>query len=102
MMTFEQLFKAGTGHAPFRWQARLYGQLLKGKLPPRCNLPTGLGKTSIIHIWLLARAEQLRIGHAGITLPRRLVYIGDRRVVVDQATEEAEEDRKSTRLNSSH
>ena len=91
MMTFEQLFKAATSHAPFRWQARLYGQLLKGKLPPRCNIPTGLGKTSIIHIWLLALAEQLRTGHAGITLPRRLVYIVDRRVVVDQATEEAEE-----------
>ncbi len=90
-MTFEQLFKAATGHAPFRWQARLYGQLLQGKLPSRCNIPTGLGKTSIIHIWLLALAEQLRIGHAGITLPRRLVYIVDRRVVVDQATEEAEE-----------
>ena len=91
MMTFEQFFEAATGHAPFRWQARLYGQLLKGKLPPRCNIPTGLGKTSIIHIWLLALAEQLRMGHAGITLPRRLVYIVDRRVVVDQATKEAEE-----------
>jgi CRISPR-associated endonuclease/helicase Cas3 len=91
MMMFEQLFKAATGHAPFRWQARLYGQLLKGKLPTRCNIPTGLGKTSIIHIWLLALAEQLRIGGAGVTLPRRLVYIVDRRVVVDQATEEAEE-----------
>ncbi len=90
-MMFEQLFKAATGHAPFRWQARLYGQLLKGKLPTRCNIPTGLGKTSIIHIWLLALAEQLRIGGAGVTLPRRLVYIVDRRVVVDQATEEAEE-----------
>src|ERR1035441_490944 len=91
MLTFEQLFKAATGHAPFRWQVRLYGQLLKGKLPPRCNIPTGLGKTSIIHIWLLALAEQLRTGHAEITLPRRLVYIVDRRVVVDQATEEADQ-----------
>ena len=64
-MTFEQLFKAATGHAPFRWQARLYGQLLKGRLPSRCNIPTGLGKTSVIHIWLLALAEQLRIDPAG-------------------------------------
>jgi CRISPR-associated endonuclease/helicase Cas3 len=91
MMTFEQCFEAATGHAPFWWQARLYRQLLKGKLPPRCNIPTGLGKTSIIHIWLLALAEQLRIDPARITLPRRLVYIVDRRVVVDQATEEAEQ-----------
>ena len=89
-MTFEQLFEAATDHAPFRWQARLYGQLLEGKLPSRCNIPTDLGKTSIIPIWLLALAEQLRTGHAEITLPRRLVYIVDRRVVVDQATEEAD------------
>lgn len=91
MMTFEQLFEAGTGHPPFRWQTRLYGELLEGRFPPRCNIPTGLGKTAIIHIWLLALAEQLRTGLAGITLPRRLVYIVDRRVVVDQATEEADQ-----------
>jgi CRISPR-associated endonuclease/helicase Cas3 len=90
-MNFGEFFKAATGHPPFRWQTRLYGQLLKGKLPPRCNIPTGLGKTSIIHIWLLALAEQLRIAHAGAALPRRLVYVVDRHVVVDQATEEAEE-----------
>src|ERR1035437_5546172 len=90
MMMIEQLFKAATGHAPFRWQARLYEQLLKGKLPARCNIPTGLGKTPVIHLWLLALAEQLRIDPTRITLPRRLVYIVDRRVVVDQATEEAD------------
>jgi CRISPR-associated endonuclease/helicase Cas3 len=90
MMTFEQLFNAATGHAPFRWQKRFYVELLKGKIPLRCNIPTGLGKTSIITIWLLALAEQLRNGSAGISLPRRLVYIVDRRVVVDQATEETD------------
>jgi CRISPR-associated endonuclease/helicase Cas3 len=90
-MNFEQVFKAATGHAPFRWQGRLYGQLLKGELPSRCNIPTGLGKTSIISIWLLALAEQLRLGPGKSSLPRRLVYIVDRRAVVDQATEEVED-----------
>jgi CRISPR-associated endonuclease/helicase Cas3 len=90
MSTFDQSFRAATGHSPFRWQQRFYGQLLEGILPSRCNIPTGLGKTSIIPIWLLALAEQLRSRSAAALLPRRLVYIVDRRVVVDQATEEVE------------
>ena len=89
-MTFDQYFRAATGHTPFRWQERLYGLFLQGSPPAACKIPTGLGKTSVIPIWLLALAEQLRSGTAGITLPRRLVYIVDRRVVVDQATEEAD------------
>ena len=46
------------------------------------DIPTGLGKTAVIAVWLLARA-------AGASIPRRLVYIVDRRAVVDQATEVA-------------
>ena len=54
-----------------------------GKLPPAVDIPTGLGKTAVMAIWLLARA-------AGARLPRRLVYVVDRRAVVDQATDFAE------------
>ncbi|MEM6731277.1 MAG: type I-U CRISPR-associated helicase/endonuclease Cas3, partial [Myxococcota bacterium] len=43
----------------------------------------GLGKTAVMAIWLLARAT-------GAPIPRRLVYIVDRRAVVDQATTVAE------------
>lgn len=48
-------------------------------LPSAIDLPTGLGKTSVIAIWLLARA-------AGAKVPLRLVYVVDRRAVVDQAS----------------
>lgn len=67
------------GAAPFPWQARLLRLLLAGELPSAVDLPTGLGKTSVIAIWLLARA-------AGASIPRRLVYVVDRRAVVDQAS----------------
>src|SRR5579864_2540700 len=81
---FASAFKSLTGYAPFRWQERLFDDhLVKGHVPAALDLPTGLGKTSVIAIWLIARAR-------GASLPRRLVYVVDRRAVVDQATAEAE------------
>ena len=81
---FGERFKALTSHSPFLWQRRLFDEWLsQGKIPPAVDIPTGLGKTSVMVIWLLARAS-------GAVLPRRLVYVVDRRTVVDQATEFAE------------
>jgi CRISPR-associated endonuclease/helicase Cas3 len=79
-------FQVLTGHSPMRWQCRLFERMLGGNLPDAVDLPTGLGKTSVMAIWLLARA----LAGAETALPRRLVYVVDRRVVVDQATAEAE------------
>ena len=88
-------FAALTGHhQPFRWQQHLYEKLSRGCCPPQINLPTGLGKTSLMQLWLLALAEQAGRGDEKVQLPRRLVWVVDRRVVVDQATEEAEQIRK--------
>ena len=72
-------FKALTGHGPFRWQSRLFAFLVAGQLPAAVDVPTGLGKTSVMALWLIALAQ-------GATLPRRLIYVVDRRAVVDQAT----------------
>ena len=68
---------------PFRWQMRLLRRLLDTDLPHVVDIPTGLGKTSVMALWLIALAE-------GARLPRRLVYVVDRRAVVDQATRFAE------------
>jgi CRISPR-associated endonuclease/helicase Cas3 len=81
----DRFYKALTGYPPFRWQRRLWGELVAGKLPDAIDIPTGLGKTSIIPIWLLAIATQ-----SPLTLPRRLIYVVNRRTVVDQATDIAE------------
>jgi len=80
---FDPAFKALTGHTPFPWQRRLFKLLSSGELPPAVDVPTGLGKTAVMAIWLLARAN-------GASLPRRLAYVVDRRAVVDQATDVAE------------
>jgi CRISPR-associated endonuclease/helicase Cas3 len=70
------------GETPFPWQEALLERMLKGEVPELIDIPTGLGKTAVMAIWLVARAS-------GAELPRRLVYIVDRRAVVDQATDEA-------------
>jgi CRISPR-associated endonuclease/helicase Cas3 len=58
------------------------------KIPECCDIPTGLGKTSVLPIWLLALARQAEANE--LRLPRRLVYIVNRRTVVDQATDVVE------------
>jgi CRISPR-associated endonuclease/helicase Cas3 len=81
--TFDAQFTTLIGFRPFRWQRRLFQRFVDGDAPAALDLPTGLGKTSVMALWLMASA-------CGATLPRRLVYVVDRRAVVDQATTEAE------------
>ena len=73
----------GESYPPFRWQKRLLKRLVDADIPQVVDVPTGLGKTSVMALWLIAMAE-------GAQLPRRLVYVVDRRAVVDQATRYAE------------
>jgi CRISPR-associated endonuclease/helicase Cas3 len=42
--------------APLSWQRRLYSRLLDGKLPAALDLPTGLGKTSVMALRLPSKA----------------------------------------------
>lgn len=85
---FGELFEALTDHWPMRWQLRLFKEVDSGEIRAACDLPTGLGKTSVIAVWLIALASQA--GRGKVTLPRRLVYIVNRRTVVDQATDVVE------------
>ncbi|MCZ6672563.1 MAG: type I-U CRISPR-associated helicase/endonuclease Cas3, partial [Verrucomicrobia bacterium] len=78
---FPSLFKSLTGHPPFPWQVALYQEFVEGKVPLLCSIPTGLGKTMVIVVWLLALANPER------KQPRRLVYVVNRRTIVDQATD---------------
>ena len=88
MISFADAFKALTGYEPLGWQKRLYDEWFsRGRVPSVCTLPTGLGKTSVIPIWLIALARLASERGDGPRLPRRLVYIVNRRTVVDQATD---------------
>lgn len=82
-MDFATEFQELTSHPPFPWQTKLFEKFMQIDIPAVCNIPTGLGKTSIIPIWMIARRH-------GASLPRRLVYVVNRRTVVDQTTAEME------------
>ncbi len=88
-MKFAELFLEATGKEPFPWQQCLYDQFTDGDYPSAANIPTGLGKTSVVVIWLIALAL-----HPEKT-PRRLVYVVNRRTVVDQTTAEVEKIRNA-------
>lgn len=78
------------GQEPYGWQIRVFQQFLGGQFPAELAVPTGLGKTSVMAVWLAALAWQAIQNPANVRIPRRLIWVVDRRVVVDQATEEAE------------
>ncbi len=81
---FGEAFRALTGYGPFPWQELLFTQWLsQGAIPASCSVPTGLGKTNAVAVWLIALAHGARV-------PRRLVYVVNRRTVVDQTTAELE------------
>jgi CRISPR-associated endonuclease/helicase Cas3 len=90
MIDFGYCFNKLTGNEPFAWQRELFVRLTRGAFPSECDIPTGLGKTSIIVIWLLALANDLMRQGPERAIPLRLVYVVDRRVIVDQATSEAD------------
>ena len=83
MQEFDELFELLTDNPPFPWQQRLFKEFAEGRFPS-CDIPTGLGKTAVLPIWLIALA------HRPDRVPRRLVYVVNRRTVVDQTTTEAE------------
>ena len=70
-------FRAIVGGDPYPWQRRFFGDLVEGALPEAVDIPTGMGKTACVLLAVLARLTHPE-------LPRRIVYIVDRRTLVDQ------------------
>ena len=91
---FDAFFEAIHGYAPFPWQSRLAARLAAGGgWPAVLDLPTGSGKTAAIDVALF----QLALEAAGDRrrAPLRIVYVVDRRTIVDQAYERARKIRKA-------
>jgi CRISPR-associated endonuclease/helicase Cas3 len=93
--SFEAYFRAVHGYDPFPWQSRLASDVLsraaselngaeRDPWPALLDVPTGAGKTSALDVAVYTLAC------APGRLPRRVLLVVDRRIVVDQAGDHAE------------
>lgn len=94
---FTEFFRAvhedERGHAfdPFPWQQRLAARVashngeFRGSWPRCLALPTGSGKTTAVDIAVFALACQTSLPLDERTAPRRIIFIVDRRLIVDEA-----------------
>jgi CRISPR-associated endonuclease/helicase Cas3 len=76
---FTEFFQAIYGYEPFPWQKRLSRRVCNGDWPRAIALPTAAGKTGCIDIAVFALACGSK------DAPRRIFFVVDRRIVVDQA-----------------
>lgn len=74
---------------PFAWQSACVRQVAEDGVWRDLDVPTGLGKTSLIDIWVFLLAWQAGRDERR-TVPLRLFFVVDRRLVVDQAYDHAE------------
>lgn len=102
---FERFFHALWGKNPFSWQTALARRVLEhaddapetpdgersSPWPDAIALPTASGKTACMDIAVFALAVQAtRLGSAQpVTAARRIFFVVDRRVIVDEAHERA-------------
>jgi len=84
---FESNYAALRDKPPMRWMVRLFEDVVTGKYPRLVDLPTGAGKTELVVIWLLALAWLGANERKSPPVPRRLVWIVNRRVLVRQVFE---------------
>ena len=81
---FSAYFRSVHGFEPFPWQVRLTKKVLDdGLWPEVIDLPTGSGKTAAIDTALFTLAAQPD------RFPRRVVFVIDRRIIVDQVYKRA-------------
>ncbi len=76
---FDAYFREVHGHVPYPWQSRLTRRVLSERgWPEVISLPTGTGKTSVLDTALFTLAARPDAS------PRRVIFVIDRRIVVDQ------------------
>jgi CRISPR-associated endonuclease/helicase Cas3 len=81
--SFADFYARLHGRDPFPWQIRLADLVEREGWPSQLDLPTGTGKTSALDIALYTLAKYPQ------QMPRRILLVVDRRIVVDQGAEHA-------------
>ncbi len=86
---FSAFFQAIHGYQPFPWQSHLAELVIdKGRWPALVDLPTAAGKTGLIDIAVFHIACEAKKKEARCA-PIRILFVIDRRIVVDAAFERA-------------
>lgn len=89
MPSFSEVFSALWGFDPFPWQTMLADRVAEGRWPVALDLPTASGKTACIDVALFALAAQAAVPLEQRIAPRRIWFVVDRRIVVDEAFDRA-------------
>src|SRR5690606_7125278 len=84
-MDFDAFYRAVYGYSPFPWQRLLAVRVAEGGWRTCIDLPTASGKTACIDIAVYALACQADRPVEERTAPRRIFFVVDRRIVVDEA-----------------
>jgi|GEM_PF-138777 len=93
---FNPFFEALHGHPPFEWQQRLAEQVTNKRWPSHIKLPTASGKTATLDIAVFHLAvEAARLAERGEAMraARRIFFVVDRRIIVNEAYERMRDDR---------
>ncbi|MBT0774160.1 type I-U CRISPR-associated helicase/endonuclease Cas3 [Kineosporia sp. J2-2] len=87
---FALFYQAVHGHQPFPWQSDLVTWVLAElSWPQLVDVPTGLGKTSLLDVAVFVAAATADTAGPERVGRRRCLFVVDRRVVVDEAYEHA-------------
>lgn len=86
---FGDFFQAIWRYSPFAWQQALAERVIENvdrPWPEAIALPTAAGKTACIDIAVFALAAQAsKMASGDVTAPRRIFFVVDRRIIVDEA-----------------
>lgn len=97
---FERGYRALREQPPMKWMTRLFLKIAGGWHPKLVDLPTGAGKTDVAVIWVLLLGWYGSRRATALPVPRRLVWVVNRRVLVQQVFRLA--DRLQEKLASDH
>ncbi len=91
---FDEFFQSLYGYEPFPWQAQLARQVADARPGESCwpgalALPTAAGKTACLDMAIFALACQADRCSEERTAARRIIFVVDRRVIVDATFERA-------------
>lgn len=88
MRDFSSFFESLWEKRPFPWQVMLAERAAAGHWPEAINLPTASGKTACLDAAIFALAATADAASEK-RMPRRIWFVVDRRIVVDEAYERA-------------